>query len=68
MRAGRRGSCDVLRVPPSGRPRRRLARVLRVFYESTKLDPVGIIMSIAEFIQNPLTLEQAGAILTDNIP
>ena len=37
-------------------------RVLRVFYEATKIDPVGVISRIAEFIGNPITLEQAEAV------
>lgn len=37
-------------------------RVLHVFYEATKIDPVGVISRIAEFIRNPITPEQAEAV------
>ena len=37
-------------------------KVLRVFYEATKIDPVGVISRIATFIRNPITLEQAEAV------
>ena len=37
-------------------------KVLRVFYEATKIDPVGVIARIATFIRNPITLEQAEAV------
>ena len=35
------------------------ARVLRVFYEATKADPVGVIMIVARFIGHPIRQEQA---------
>ena len=31
------------------------SRALRVFYEATAFDPVGVILRVAAFVRNPLT-------------